>query len=88
MSTEPNVVLRVVPREAVRQLVVASSFTLLKFPAQKRSVVYLEDVVGATYLQKVADVSQYSVVFGRLRETALSPEESEDLIATVAATYG
>lgn len=88
MATEPNVVLRVVPRDSVRQLVVASSFTLLKFPAQKRSVVYLEDVVGATYLQKVADVSQYSVVFGRLREIALNPEETGELIARVAATYG
>jgi transcriptional regulator with XRE-family HTH domain len=87
LATEPNVVLRVVPMDAAQQLVVASSFTLMKFPAEKRSVVYLEDVVGATYLQKITDVSRYSVVFGRLREMALSPEDSQELIARVAATY-
>ncbi|APU17006.1 MULTISPECIES: helix-turn-helix domain-containing protein [Actinoalloteichus] len=87
VSELPDVELRVLPFDRPNRIAVASSFTLLRLPEPNGTVVYLEDVVGATYPEDRKDINTYSVTFGRLRSAALDPVESRELIGKVADTY-
>lgn len=86
-SERTNVELRVLPFEARDRIAVASAATLLYLAGQRLSVVYLEDVLGATYLWEPEEYTGYSVVFERLRSAALSPGESRDFIDRVRKYY-
>ncbi|MCA1189965.1 MULTISPECIES: DUF5753 domain-containing protein [unclassified Saccharopolyspora] len=86
-ASKPNVDLRVLPFSVPNRISVASSATLLHLAEQQLSAVYLEDVLGATYLHEPAEFTRYSIVFERLRAAALPEHESQDFIAMVAATH-
>ncbi|HWE89349.1 MAG TPA: helix-turn-helix transcriptional regulator [Pseudonocardiaceae bacterium] len=87
MSKRPNVTLRVIPFAAPNRITVPSAFYLFRLPDQRFSAVYLEDVLGATYLKEPEEFTTYASVFARLRGSALDVESSCELIAKVAATY-
>ncbi len=87
LSEHPKVELRVMPFEAASRITVLSSFTLFQLAQQELSAVYLEDILGATYLWEPNEYTRYSVVYGRLRAAALPPSESRDLIYKVATSY-
>lgn len=87
VSERPNVQLRVLPFTATNRVTVLSSFTLLGLAMQGLSVVYLEDVLGATYLWEPEQHTRYSVVLDRLQAAALPVAESRDLIAKVKSIH-
>lgn len=87
-SELPNMDLHVLPFVGSTHPMVASAFFLLNFPDQDDSVVYLEDLIGATYVDKPAEhVGRYNVVFNRLRRASLDPSDSRKLIATIKEDY-
>jgi transcriptional regulator with XRE-family HTH domain len=87
VSEHGNIRLHISPFSAPNRIVVASSFTLLHLAAQRLSVVYLEDALGGTYLWEPEQYTRYSVLFERIRDTCLPPEESRDLIARMKSVH-
>jgi hypothetical protein len=87
LSELRNVALQILPVRALPGVV--GSFTLVDFPdPADQSIVYLENELGALYLEKPEEVRQYARVFGRLRAAALSPEDSTDNLITLAKGEG
>jgi transcriptional regulator with XRE-family HTH domain len=73
----PNVTLQVVPFRAGAHDGAGGSFTVLRFGEPDVSdVVYIEQLTGAQYLEKRADVDHYLDVLNRLGATALSPADT------------
>lgn len=58
-------------------------FMLLEF-AEQPALVYIEDRCSEAFLESQAHVSDTKRVFRRLRELAMGPEDSVDLIASIA----
>ncbi|MCX2729666.1 helix-turn-helix transcriptional regulator [Saccharopolyspora sp. NFXS83] len=87
LSERPSVAIRVLPFTAPNRITVLSSFILLHLGAQQLSSVYLEDVLGATYLWEPDEYTRYSMTLDRLQAAALPIEESRDLIAKVRSAH-
>lgn len=86
-SKRPNITIRVLPFAVPDRIAMPSAFSLFRLQEQNFSTVYLEDLFGATYLKEPDEFTQYSVVFGRLRDAALHPEASREFLAKVAESY-
>ncbi|HEX5494293.1 MAG TPA: DUF5753 domain-containing protein [Mycobacteriales bacterium] len=69
-----NVCVQVLPARS--PVGVLGSFTLLEFTVADPSGVYLENEIGALYLEKPEQIRHYSRLYDRLRAVALSPEAS------------
>lgn len=87
MARRPNITVRVLPFDVPDRISVASAFELFRLNQQNISTVYLEDLFGATYLKEPEEYTQYSSVYGRLRDAALEPEGSRILIDKMAGEY-
>lgn len=87
MATRPNITIRVLPFDVPERISMASAFQLFWLQQQQVSTVYLEDLFGATYLKEPEEFTQYSVVFGRLRDAALDPESSRHFLDKMAESY-
>jgi hypothetical protein len=87
LSKRPNITLRIMPFDKLDRIALPSEFMLFRLPEQKLSMVYLEDVLGATYLKEPEEFTAYASVFSRLRSSALDPESSREFIAKVAVSY-
>jgi transcriptional regulator with XRE-family HTH domain len=87
MSKRPNITIRILPFDSPNRIAVTSSIALFRLAEQHISSVYLEDLFGATYLKEPEEYTQYSVLYGRLRDAALDPEASRELIDRMADTY-
>ena len=78
-----NVRLQLLPKK--RQPNVVGSFALLDFPdVLDPTVVYIEHEAGALYVEQPDQVRRYAHAYDALRASALSPEESHDVIADLA----
>ncbi|MDV6011006.1 helix-turn-helix transcriptional regulator [Haloechinothrix sp. LS1_15] len=86
-SKRPNITLRVLPFDAPHRIPMPSPFALFRLEEQGLSTVYLEDLFGATYLKEPEEFTQYSVVFGRLRQDALDPEASREFLDKMVESY-
>ena len=83
-STErPNVTIQVLPASLGGHNGLDESFTLLEFP-KDRSVVYLDHKISGVFLEEEHEVAFYNDEVARLKQSALSPEDSVDLIASIA----
>lgn len=81
LAVLPHVNLRVVPYGAGAHPGMEGPFLILGFPEQADAdVVYVDSTSGGTYLESPADVRRYGLMFDHLREQALVPEETLDLI--------
>jgi hypothetical protein len=87
MSKRPDITIRVLTFDTPDRISVASAIQLFKLAQQNIASVYLEDLFGATYLKEPEEYTQYSSVFARLRDAALTPEESREFIDKVAGEY-
>lgn len=87
MARRPNITIRVLPFEVPDRISVASAFDLFRLAQQNISSVYLEDLFGATYLKEPEEYTQYSSVYGRLRDAAFEPEMSRIFIDKMAEEY-
>lgn len=79
LGERDNVELRVLPTAIGAHDALVGPFTVLDF-AEAQSIAYVELVNGAVYVQDQAQVQGYDRTVRRLREVALSPEQSADLI--------
>lgn len=86
MASRPNVTIRVLPALCGTHPSLAGSFAILDFSDPgDRSIGYTETTVGDLCIDDEREVEALTMVFDRLRDQALAPEESIDLIGQVAA---
>ncbi|WP_422771726.1 helix-turn-helix domain-containing protein [Plantactinospora sp. WMMC1484] len=83
---ERNVEIRVLPPTAVRPEGAWGQFMVLQLPEPHPSVGYLENVGGRFYFESPKS-KRFITAYHRLREAALSPGESAELIAAVAEEW-
>jgi hypothetical protein len=84
-ADEPAVTLQVLPFAAGANPGMMGSFTAIRFPLEEDpGVVYVEGVTGDIFVEG-DDVRRYSLLFEHLQATALSPNQSYDLIERAAA---
>jgi transcriptional regulator with XRE-family HTH domain len=82
-----KVTIRVIPYSAGAHAAMDSTFTIMEFADPVPSVVYVEGLVGWIYIERPQDVARYEHVFDRLQDSALSSQDSIELIAKVSANY-
>jgi transcriptional regulator with XRE-family HTH domain len=81
----PNVTLQVVPFDAGAHSSMEGPFLILGFPEQADpDVVYVDTTTGGIYLEEQADVQRYTLMFDHLRASALSPDDSLQMVAGAA----
>lgn len=85
LAARPNVTLQVLPFDAGAHASMINAFSILGFPdSQDPSVVYIESLTGALYLEKPHEVDRYNVAFDHLKASALNTTASAALINRVA----
>ena len=83
----PNVVVQVLPYDRGFHPAVESNFTILELPNPAPGVVFVEGLIGSTYLERPDDLKRYHEIFDRLQSIALNPQETADLIAKLSLSY-
>ena len=84
-SDLPHVTLQVLPFAAGAHAGMDGTFTILDFPdAEDPGVVFAENATGGLFLEKSDELRKYVSIFERIRSTALPPEESRKVLATLA----
>ncbi len=86
-SRRSNITIQIMPFTAGAHPAVESSFDIIEFGSVAPTVVYVEGLVGNMYLERPQDIDRYEKSFERLRGIALSPQDSIELIAEMAARY-
>ncbi|GAB2851090.1 helix-turn-helix transcriptional regulator [Streptomyces deserti] len=82
----PHVRLQVLPFAAGAHIGVTGPFVILSFPhTSDLDVVVLDHLTSSLYLERKEDLQAYTEAFNALQIHALSPEESLDFIAGIAA---
>jgi transcriptional regulator with XRE-family HTH domain len=80
ISALPNVLVRVLPYEVGAHPAVESNFTLVELPNPTPGVVFVEGLIGSTYLERADDLDRYREIFDRLQSIALNPKDTADMI--------
>ena len=80
-----NIEVRVLPTDVGYHEALIGPFTVLDF-AKAQSIAYVELVNGAVYVQDQDQVNGYNRTIDRLREVALSPEETVTVIQSRLTT--
>lgn len=83
----PNVTLQVVPYSVGAHPAMDNTFTILEFQDVAPTVVYVEGLMGFLYIEREHEVTRYSEVFEHLRNIALPPKETIDLISELGGHY-
>lgn len=77
-----SVTLQMMPLQPGAHAVDGGGFSILRFPdADMPDVVYIEQLIGAQYVDKPEHVDQYMQVMSRLSVEALTPERTADALA-------
>src|SRR4029077_14329611 len=87
MSTLPHVNVQVLPFEIGAHPAAESNFTILELPSPNRGVVFVEGLIGSTYLERDDVLTRYQIIFRKLESIALSPQGSRDLINKFLRDY-
>ena len=84
-----EVAIQVIPFASGAYLAAAGYFVLLEFGADSQlwPVVFIEGLSGNQYLERKADISRYRETIDYLRERALEPSASVDLVIEARKTY-
>jgi transcriptional regulator with XRE-family HTH domain len=83
----PNVTLRAIPFGVGAHPAMDNMFNILEFGDVAPRVVYVEGLMGWLFIEKERDVARYEQVLEHLREIALDPKETIDLISKTGAQY-
>lgn len=83
----PNVTLRAIPFGAGAHPAMDSMFNILEFGDVAPRLVYVEGLMGWLFIEKERDVARYEQILEHLREIALDPKETTDLISKIGAQY-
>ncbi|MEU8272032.1 DUF5753 domain-containing protein [Sphaerisporangium sp. NPDC049002] len=85
MGERPDVVIRILPFAIGAHAAIEGPFVLLRFPEEHDAdVAYVEGAMGDLYLESVEEVRRYTLLFERLCELALDPEETAIMVAGAA----
>jgi transcriptional regulator with XRE-family HTH domain len=85
LTKRPNIALQMVPYR-LSGYAAESSFTLLRFAEHELpTVVYLEHLTGALYLDKAVEVEEYGRAFDRLTLDALTPDQTRQVLVKLRA---
>jgi transcriptional regulator with XRE-family HTH domain len=87
MSALPNVTVQILPFELGAHPALESNFTILELPDPAPGVVFVEGMIGSTYLDRPDDLHRYQLIFGKLQSIALNPKDTGDLIAKLLRVY-
>jgi transcriptional regulator with XRE-family HTH domain len=87
LSARPDITVQVLPFELGAHPAVESNFTILELPDPAPGVVFVEGLIGSTYLERPEDLERYREIFGQLQSIALSPQDTADLIADLSCKY-
>ena len=88
IGREPWATIQVLPFDIGPHRAMKGPFSLLTLPDETDpSFVYLEHLAGAVYLERPADIAQYSTMFEYLSSVALSLDASRKLLVTLAEQY-
>ncbi len=87
MSALPNVTVQVLPFELGSHPALESNFTILDLPDPAPDLVYVEGLIGSTYLQRADDLERYYGIFRKLQSMALNPKDTAELIAGLIRSY-
>jgi transcriptional regulator with XRE-family HTH domain len=87
VAESSQITIQVIPHSAGAHPAMESNFSIFEFDRSAPDVVYVEGLVGWLYLERQQELDRYHEVFERLRKQALSPRESIELIAEIAAVY-
>jgi len=87
MSILPNVVVQVLPFERGAHPAMESNFTILQLPDPTPGVVYVEGLIGSTYLDRPGELKRYHEIFRKLQSIALSPEDTAGWFADLGHSY-
>jgi transcriptional regulator with XRE-family HTH domain len=94
VAHRPNVSLRALPQEAgLHRASPCGSFTILEFPEGtggregEPPTVYSDNLTGALYLDKPAEVAAYAEVWSSLVDACLDEPRSMELITAIARSY-
>ncbi len=80
-----NVTIQVLPLDVGAHPGMEGSFVLLKFPDEADpDTVYVTMATGGVFQEKTDELRLYAAIFDRLRDAALTPEESITLVASMA----
>jgi hypothetical protein len=78
----PNVTLQILPFAAGAHAGMDGAFAILDFPeVEDPDVVYAENATGGLFLEKSDELQKYRSIFDSIQATALTPEESTEMIA-------
>lgn len=80
ISALPNVRVQILPYAVGAHPAVESNFTIVELPNPTPGVVFVEGLIGSTYLERDDDLTRYQIIFRKLESIALSPKGSLDLI--------
>ncbi|MGQ0778360.1 MAG: helix-turn-helix domain-containing protein [Pseudonocardiales bacterium] len=83
IAMRPYLTLRVVPTTVGAHAAIHGAFRLMEF-AEFRPMVYLESETSCLFLELPDEIAAYQRILGLLSDTALSVEQSIELIATAA----
>jgi len=86
MSERRYLTLRVVPTALGAHAAMTGAFRLMEF-AEFKPVVYLESETSCVFLERPEEITAYRRILGALADTALSEEQSRELIATLATEF-
>ncbi|MFB4313783.1 Scr1 family TA system antitoxin-like transcriptional regulator [Actinomadura sp. 21ATH] len=89
LSQLPNVTIQVMPFRFGAHAAEGGAFSILRFPDPGvPDVAYLENLVGAVYLEKIDDLDRHLRVMERLSLTSESPDRSRDLLIDMLGPAG
>jgi hypothetical protein len=85
MARKPHITLQVLPYGVGAHPGMHGAFAVMDFPdAADPELVYIENMAGALYLEKEADIRRYTEIFDQLRAAAFNPADSRKLVTTLA----
>src|SRR5262249_7840301 len=85
MARQPHITFQVLPFKVGAHPGMYGAFAVMDFPhAADPELVYIENMAGALFLEKEADVRRYAENFDQLRAAALNPADSRRLVARLA----
>ena len=85
MSELPNITVQILPFAVGAHAGMDGTFAILDFPdVEDPDVVFAENATGGLFLEKADELRKYNSIFDTIQATALSPEESRNMIVMLA----
>jgi hypothetical protein len=85
VAQEPNITVQVIPFSRGAHAGMEGTFVILEYSeGVYHDLVFVENAVGGLFLEKDVDIDRYRTLFTILQQTALSAEQSLEMISSRA----